>query len=328
MPENIEYVSINMNTGKRILLSIVCACLWACAFSKDFRIMSFNMKGRRSAAMLAQTAEVIRDSDVSLVFLQEVYIKSKTPPALNALVSALGKNRWRYLHTYSYSLKDIVERDGETYKTCGTTQNNAVLYDSSVVEASDLAGELGIAGFDGEYLVDKNNVQIIRFSVKDGGLRGSGTEESNSFIGVNVHLPYNDGEHRERDLKTLERFFARYKHSCGVLIAGDFNTRRKDLSVRNFDYVDGADGWYYDRKFGLKTTLSTKGTDSVLFAQDYDHFVFSSKVRVVKPLRRFFSSSRKASVVAVPYGSVIYTSSVAYRKDISDHIPVVIDIEL
>ena len=268
--------------------------------------------------MLEDTARMIQQCKAEIVFLQEVHEKPVDSYAVRSLTKKLGKKNWKYFSTFFYSIKQSLDQDGERYKACPNNQNNAILYDSQKFFAKDLAADEGFINFDGDFLFDKNNVQAVLFCDK---------ESEKEFLCVNVHLPYNDTEHRYRDLRTLERLYAKHKFERGVLIAGDFNISRKELTARNFDFVDGSNGWRSDRHMGLRTTLSAKEGDRVAFSKDYDHFIFNKKISVVRETQRFFSEQNKNSCDGFYFGDAFYSNSVDFRKNVSDHIPIMIVLE-
>ncbi|MBQ4378252.1 MAG: hypothetical protein II821_03535 [Treponema sp.] len=125
---------------------------------------------------------------------------------------------------------------GEMICEAGTNgQNNAIFYNSEKLELINLAEDTGFSDFGGDtknparnFLFDKNTCQVVKFTHKS-----SENKTPSEFIAVNVHLPYTDKAHRARDVSTLERLYARYKQKYPVIIAGDFNYYRKEIS----DYV-------------------------------------------------------------------------------------------
>lgn len=302
---------------RRILALLAVLALAAAAYAERLTLLSFNMGGRNRTA--AAVADMIAESHADIAFLQEIWVSAPQNTALKAMAAQLGDGRWDFATSSAYSLTGPKTARGESYKAGGNGQNNAILYDTTKVTLDDLADEAGFTRFDGEFLFDKNTVQLVRFTLR-GGSRAQ-------FVAVNVHLPYTDKVHRARDLRTLERLYARYKRSGGIVIAGDFNTRRTELTARNFDFVDGTEQWFSDRHFGIATTLSTKGDDRVQFANDYDHFVYSKPITVAAQMSRAFSDSRGKTVPSLPFGTTIYTSSTAYRAAVSDHVPIVITLE-
>lgn len=302
---------------RRFFAALALIALAAAACAERLTLLSFNMGGRSRTA--AAVAAMIAESHADIAFLQEIWVHAPENAALKAMAAQLGDGRWDSATSSAYRLAAPATAKGETYKAGANGQNNAILYDTAKVTLHDLADEAGFTHFDGDFLFDKNTVQLVRFS-----LRG---DPQTQFVAINVHLPYTDKAHRRRDLRTLERLYARYKRTGGIVVAGDFNTRRANLTARNFDFVDGTEQWFSDRHFGIATTLSTKGDDLIRFANDYDHFVYNKRITVAAQMSRAFSDSRGKTVPSLPFGTTVYTSSTAYRAAVSDHVPIVITLE-
>ena len=303
--------------------------LSALLFAEQLRLISFNMGGRNRTAR--EVAEMISESGADIAFIQEIWLSENNDKATRQILSVLRKNAdWQVETTVHFILNNYKEITGETYKTGSNGQNNAIFYNKSKVSAKNLAEEVGFSNFGAEtgnpaknFLFDKNTCQIVKFTPNSESKNGANSE----FIAINVHLPYTDKAHRARDVATLERLYARYKQKYGVIIAGDFNYYRRDLTKRNFDFVDGSESWYYDPNFGLLTTLSSKADTEIVFASDYDHFIYSPKIRVVEQMRRAFSESNAKTLAKIQFGKQEFTSSVTFRKEISDHVPIMIKIE-
>lgn len=308
--------------------------LSALLFAEELKLVSFNMGARSRTA--SQVAEMIETSGADIVCVQEIYLQSEKDDAAKKITAHLSKKnqKWEYLSTSGYLLQNLITIKNETFKTGGNGQNNAIFFNKDTLQAEDLAGEAGFTEFGSKkfdpatvseeflksaYLFDKNNVQLVKITPV--------SSPEKPFILMNAHLPYTDKEHRKRDLASLERLFSKYKLKFPVILAGDFNTHRKDLAKRNFDIVDGTESWYYDPNFGLPTTLSTKGESEIIFANDYDHFVMNKKVRVVEKMHRLGSDSNSKTEKEILFGRAAYTNSISFRKEISDHSPITITIE-
>lgn len=303
----------------RIIISLLATLvLSVSAFAENITVLSFNMGSRNRTA--TQVADMIAAAHADVAFLQEIWVKAPQNTALHTMVAQLGTDDWDFATSSAYSLTTVQTVGEETYKTGGNGQNNAILYNKKKLALIDLADDLGFTHFDGDYRFDKNAVQAVRLALQ--------ADAEHECIAINVHLPYTDKAHRTRDVRTLERLYAHFKLRYGVLIAGDFNYHRKDLTTRNFDYVDGTEKWYVDRNFGIPTTLSTKGDTLILFANDYDHFVYSPKITVIEQMHRAFSDTKEKSCESLPFGTAVYTNSNTYRKEVSDHVPIIMVIDL
>ena len=292
--------------------------LAATGYAERLTLLSFNMGGRSRTA--AAVADMIAAAGADVAFLQEVWVRAPQNAALHTMAARLGDGTWDFAVTSAYQLTEAVSAGGETYAAGRNSQNNAILYDAAKVTLDDLADEAGFTRFDGGFRFDKNTVQLVRIAARG--------DPERWLYAINVHLPYTDRVHRARDLATLERLYARCKQRGGVVIAGDFNIPRGELTTRNFDFVDGTERWFADRNAGIATTLSTKGNDRVVFASDYDHFVYSPRVTVAEQMRRAFTDARGRTLKSLPFGTTVYTNSVAYRKEVSDHVPIVIVLDL
>ena len=306
---------------RKISAFVISFFLSALLFAEEIKVLSFNMGARNKTAI--QVADMIKESEADFVFLQEIWVSAPKDEALKKMCAHLGKSDWDFVSTSSYSLKNLVTIGEESYKAGGNGQNNAILYNKSKISLTNLAETIGFTHFgavESDFLFDKNTVILVEFALK--------SEPQKKCIAINTHLPYTDKTHRKRDLATLERLYARYKLKSAVLIAGDFNYNRRHLTKSNFDFVDGCESHFYDPNFGILTTLSTKGESEVIFANDYDHFIFNKKIAVKEQMHRAFSDSLAKSVEQIQFGTENFTSSIDYRKAISDHVPIMITIEI
>ncbi len=304
-------------------------------YAEKINLLSFNMgaKGRTANKI----ADMIDESEADIVFLQEVWVKDPENAALNRMLKRLGDD-WDFVTSSSYALMEMRYVGEESYKTGGYAQNNAIVYNRKKLVITDLADEVGFTDFDGDYLFDKNNVQLVEFKLNN---------KKSKLYAINVHLPYNDYQHRIRDLETLEKLYAKYKHSSALVIAGDFNLNRSALTVRNFDFVDGTKRWFSDPNYGIATTVSPSKKSGVFFVNDYDHFICNKKTKVVEEMHRAFaggkndsarktdsdgrgdsSSGRGKFCEELRFGKESFSSGADYREAISDHVPIMMTIEL
>ena len=295
-------------------------------YAEKINLLSFNMgaKGRTANTI----AEMIDESDADIVFLQEVWVKHPENAALKRMLKRLG-NDWDFVTSSSYALMEMQYVGSESYKTGGYAQNNAIVYNRKKLVLTDFADEVGFTDFNGEYLFDKNNVQLVAFKLVDGKEYRTSAYD---LYAINVHLPYNDYQHRIRDLETLEKLYAKYKHSTPLVIAGDFNLNRSYLTNCNFDFVDGSNRWFSDFNFGIATTVSPSKKAGLFFVNDYDHFIYNKKTKVVEEMHRAFvnelDSGRGKFCEELRFGKESFTSGADYREAISDHVPIMMTIEL
>ena len=304
-------------------------------YAEKITLLSLNIGAKGRTAY--KIADMIDESGADIVFLQEVWVKDPENAALNRMLKRLGDD-WDFVTSSSYALMEMRYVGEESYKTGGYAQNNAIVYNRKKLVLTDLADEVGFTDFDGDYLFDKNNVQLVEFKLNN---------KKSKLYAINVHLPYNDYQHRIRDLETLEKLYAKYKHSSALVIAGDFNLNRSALTVRNFDFVDGSKRWFSDPNYGIATTVSPSKKSGVFFVNDYDHFICNKKTKVVEEMHRAFaggkndsarktdsdgrgdsSSGRGKSCEELIFGKESFSSGSDYREAISDHVPIMITIEL
>ena len=306
---------------KKISSVILLFFLSALLFAQNLKFLSFNMGSRNKTAL--EVADMIKESRADVVFLQEIWVSAPKDDALVKMCARLGKSDWDFVSSSGYMLQSVQKIGKETYKTGGNGQNNAIIYNKAKISLKNLANELEFTHFgktEANFLFDKNNVIVVELSSKE--------KPEQKCIAIDIHLPYNDKEHRKRDLETLERLYAHYKFKYAVLIAGDFNYNRRDLTKRNFDYVDGTEKWFYDPNFGICTTLSTKGEEQVVFSNDYDHFIFNKKIAVTEQMHRAFSDSVEMRLESIHFGKMNFFNSVDFRKRISDHVPIMMSAEI
>ncbi len=328
-----------------LLFSTVGLFLWA----QEITIMSYNIahnnvyKKANYDEWIEQICTLINGNRADIVLLQEVpvamekgfeshlygdvEIHFKRPQEhtiLDDIHNVLGEN-WAYLSTANYLLHSGVNIDGVEYSGGDMAQNNAVFYNTEKTFAQDMADELGFTKFpDCEYRFNKNNVQVLHFSVAD--------DDGNVsyFIVSNVHLQSkNSIEKRNSDLQNLEDLllneFGGELFDVPIIVGGDFNTSRDE-----FDLV-GFNGYIIDGGSSPKTTLSTTG-DRFKYANDYDHFVYN--VAMMKKIktgtrRAVFGESgtnleKEKSFVL---NGIEFKSSKDIREKLSDHVPIVLTLE-
>ncbi len=328
-----------------LIFSTVGLFLWA----QEITIMSYNIahnnayKKANYDEWIEQICTLINGNRADIVLLQEVpvamekgfeshlygdvEIHFKRPQEhtiLDDIQNVLGEN-WAYLSTANYLLHTGVNIDGVDYSGGDMAQNNAVFYNTEKTFAQDMADELGFTKFpDCDYRFNKNNVQVLHFSVAD--------DDGNVsyFIVTNVHLQSkNSIEKRNSDLQNLENLllneFGGELFDVPIIVGGDFNTSRDE-----FDLV-GFNGYIIDGGSSPKTTLSTTG-DRFKYANDYDHFVYN--VAMMKKIktgtrRAVFGESgtnleKEKSFVL---NGIEFKSSKDIREKLSDHVPIVLTLE-
>ena len=101
-----------------------------------------------------------------------------------------------------------------------------------------------------------------------------------------------------------------------------------EIRHRPSEFVDGTDSWYYDKNFGLLTSISGKKSDGVAFANDFDHFIFSNKVKIITKMMRVNDCLNKTWYSNIKLGNHTFYNSKEYTKMISDHYPIIIEFEI
>lgn len=319
------------------LLSITFLLLFSlCAFCAPIKIMSFNLCGsekksnyQNDSMWADEIIKIIKDSKADIVLMQEISVPVdkrteyfSVPKKNNVLdyftrkLSGFNGN-WKYFSSAEYQLRKEKKINDQTYSKATANQTNAILYNSSMLNAVDKAKELGFTDFSGKYLFDKNNAQVIEFTE---------IKTKNKLNVINVHLPYNNLKNHERDLKTLESLYEKLKFKSATVIGGDFNTWRVNLTNQNFDNVDGTTSWYYDKKAGIKTTVN-ENKKSFCFSNQFDHFIYNNKIKVVQIMKRVGIQSQSDTFSSIKIGNHTYYNSKEYSDRISDHFPIIIEID-
>ena len=131
-------------------------------YAEKITLLSLNMGAKGRTAY--KIADMIDESEADIVFLQEVWVKDPENAALNRMLKRLGDD-WDFVTSSSYALMEMRYVGEESYKTGGYAQNNAIVYNRKKLVLTDLADEVGFTDFNGDYLFDKNNVQLVEFKL-------------------------------------------------------------------------------------------------------------------------------------------------------------------
>lgn len=314
-------------------LSFFIVLFWFCIFchAKTFKVISFNI-GTNSSRHRANDkewinsiAEIIKESDADIIFLQEAPILSDSDirgeflrVLKDTLLTIQPNKKWQSLSTFSYLRNKVVVNRKPSY-----TLNNAVLYNSEVF-ISLLNGHYPINFEDGttfyNYQSRFNNIQVIQFAFKD--------EISKRFLGINVHTYYGDPS---SDLEIVGNIIRDYCNEQSYIIAGDFNMSIGWINsvILNYGnrkiYIDGNNN--PDGNYGLKTSISKKSDNNQLFLlNDYDHFLYSGKIKNVDIIHHVFSNMSLDFYPenSIKIGEKYYNNAKNnFRSDISDHMPIV-----
>lgn len=226
--------------------------------------------------------------------------------------------RWKYTTSVEYSISCM-------------DLNNAVLYNSKYLTLEkDLGKDLPFNFYKYEknqkhdnrrYKFHKNNQQFLAFS----------NSKQQIFYIANVHFPSPTEKNillKER--RQLEKFFSDYKMKYPIIIAGDFNMGRKEL-LRSTNFKDAIiDGTTerYANSWGQKTTV-TQSVINIELANDYDHFIINKNnfFSLSEQMHHVFSKDKKEDYQKISIGRKKYYKASKYRKEISDHIPIIIKLD-
>lgn len=297
-------------------------------YSETFTVMSFNILGDSSRHRANNTewvndiAEIIKTSNADIVLLQEAPVQSDSDikgefirVLKDSLKDKQPTKKWIGISTFNYLNKKVK-----------FTLNNAVLYNSEVFMTLG-NGRYPINFQDSLFIKYKskfNNFQVIQFAFKN--------NMSKKFLIMNIHTYRQDPKF---DLEKIGNIINDYCNNQSFIIAGDFNMsiRMMDETMRNYGnkkiYIDGNTN-PVDYK-GLKTTISTKCENNELFlANDYDHFLYSGKIKNIGVIHHVFSNIQLSSYPKnyIKIGEKYYNNKTRnFRSEISDHLPIVMTFE-
>ncbi len=284
---------------------------------KEITVCSWNIKrcpkNQNTKAEIQAITGIVQNESIDILILQEI---AADGDFLDSLQERLGSS-WYYFSSRDYALrKPYTDKNGQQYKSCqpGDRLDNAVFYNSAEIAARDLSSDYNLDNFAScKYKTDKNIMQFIRFD--------TGNAQTKLYV-VNTHLPFNDKEHRARDLKQAVKFCNDIEGSSHLkIIAGDFNYKNTEIEK----YTSG-----YTVAINEPTTLSSKKNS---FASNYDHFIYNDNVSAAissEPKRLASLNGTKISLgsyeIKDPKGK---SSSITYyRNNISDHVPVIMTITI
>ena len=312
---------------KKLCIIVVYILIIVNAFAEKIGVLSFNINGsftsNRSAnpKWCSQISSIISENSPDIVLLQEFPIKKEDKRLLEKILSDLGANNWSYFCTDKY------------FSGKHSNQNSIVFYNLNTILPCPEGDEL--INFSEEkplYTFVKNNYQVIHFCLS--------TDQAKDFILINIHTPFDDKSDFVKyyaDMKQLKEMYDYLKASYKpVILAGDFNTNREDLLSKYFidEYIDGKWGRYFfiagNQTRGLLTTLKRKSEKrGISLASDYDHFVISG-IEVSKEMKHSFYHGNDYGndyYGRIKLGNKYYTSNQEIMKEVSDHLPVFIELD-
>ena len=301
-------------------------CIFLCSFSLSaeiIKVMSFNVQGysnhnhRASVnnVWLTQICSIIQKSQADIVLLQEFAVEDERD--INPFLEKLGNN-WQYFCSNKYIEKGrVFSRD----------QNNIIFFNNRIIIPTSNKDD-GIVNFSAQnlkYKFSKNNTQIVEFCISG--------RESEKFLVINVHLPTKKTNEtiQAKDLELLDCLYKdltnrKYK----FIIGGDFNKTKKTLPYdgRFQNAMIDSENKYFQ---GLPTWFPQKDLDSTTLNPlvDLDHFIIYD-IKIHKEIRHPFrdSSDYRGPYGNLPIGKKTYTRSKEFIKDISDHFPIIIELEV
>ncbi len=318
----------------KFFISVIFIFLNYFFYSETFTVMSFNIQGASGQHRANNTewvndiAEIIKMSNADIVLLQETPILSDSDikgEFIRVLKDSLKEKqslkKWSGISTFNYLRNDY------NNKKPPFTLNNAVLYNSEVFMTLG-NGRYPINFQDSKLFINYksyfNNFQVIQFAFKN--------NMSKKFLIMNIHTYYQDPKF---DLEKMGNIINAYCNNQSFIIAGDFNMSIRMVyeTIRNYGnkkiYIDGNTNPIDDT--GLKTTISTKCKNNELFlANDYDHFLYSGKIKNIGVIHHVFSNIQLSSYPKnyIKVGEKNYNNKTRnFRSEISDHLPVVMTFE-
>lgn len=315
---------------KKIIFQLCFLFLTLQLFGKNIGILSFNINGTingnhnvNNKVWVNQIKAIIIQAAPDIVLLQEFPIKNHDKTFVNLILDGLGARDWSYYCTDEYI------KPGEK-----ANQNNIVFYNTKVILPAQFANEvINFKEKNPSYHFVKNNYQVIHFCLKD--------EQTKDFILINVHTPFDTKTEYVKyyaDMNELKLMYNSLKQRFQrIIMAGDFNTYRFMMLNEYFpeEYVDGNSKKYFftygSQEQGLLTTLKKRSlSNQIALANDYDHFVIYG-FKVLQEMKHSFYQGNDYGndyYHKIKLGEKYYTSNQDIMKDVSDHLPVFIELDL
>lgn len=293
--------------------------------------MSFNIGSNSSkhrandTEWLKRLSDIIIMSNPDIVLLQEVPTRDESDTKeefLRRLKDQLKSKKWRSISTVkALSNKEHPE------KTPSYTLNNAILYNSDILLAF-LDGRYPINFADknnfSSYKTRFNNLQVIEFSFND--------SLGDKFLVINTHTYASDPK---SDIKSICNVINDYsKNSKPYIIGGDinlslsetynafYNGTKKNFRIDGFDSFTGVP---------LKTSLSsTNRKNEIVFANDYDHFIYSSNIDATYTIKHAITEGKSDyySSNQIRINNETYKNNSEFINKVSDHFPVIITLDI
>lgn len=261
---------------------------------------------------------IVEYNNVDIVMLQEVY--KFEPSYIKDIASFLG-NEYKTITTESYS-------------NCNCNLHNAIFLGQNLagVSVSDISQNYQ------NYQNRNNNFQVIKFNIS-----------ANDLILVNVHLASDgnarivDGGDHANDLINLEQLLSNIEQQypdAYILAGGDFNYSY-DLLSKHLAENNVLANWLLDDETatgkGAQTTLTQAGQ----MGNAMDHFIYNSnlKTRIKKQAYNENQNDpwnftlgvlhvENGNSTKIRIGNLKEVSFVDYHQTISDHFPIITELEI
>jgi len=312
---------------KKIIFTIILLLSISLLYADNIRIMSFNIGGHASknhridnSKWVNGISTIMKNSKADIILLQEFPIENHNKQIIDIFIDKIGNAGWMYFCTDKY----ITIKKGS-----GFDQNSIIFYNlHKVLPTSKKDKVINFESEKRKYNFIKNNLQVVQFCLS--------SNQSKEFFIINVHLP-DDNNHYYEDLSELSRLYVDLGRQNKIIIGGDFNTPRDFLkqdtygthfsdAIVDFEFFTGG-----DFRQSLKTTIN-KTDDTIKLCNDYDHFIIKG-LKINRGTTHAFNINDPRPRNTYNGGvridqNLIYKSNKKYFKDISDHFPIIIDVDI
>lgn len=316
---------ITQNIKRLISITAFLICTSFC-FSDSVTFMTFNIQGldffeTDGENRTENVKKILIDSKADIILLQEIKLdrffeKTKGDEYESELEQNL-KNMLGYSWKLSTTSKreyrgKYLKKNGKDFEGRPSSQNNAIIYNSSKLRLIRDFGEIfnwdqtGTSFSSCIYPHHKNSFMVLEFEERS---------SKQTFLLINVHLPYNNYLHRTEDFQTLLEIVDNLRNVWSrkfIIIGGDFNLTFEELKYNDLQNLN----YFYnlDAEKEIKTTVS--GKDSNFLVNSYDHFFWS------KELKDMIEIPVDYAVKVDEFQKKIYNfANTTYKDSVSDHVP-------
>lgn len=307
---------------KFIILILVFTIIVSPIFAKGkqfetISICSWNINTKDSDEIISTISKIAKEHKINIFLLQEVKIeqsgKNKSLNFLNRLKTKLNQstqNKWDFFSSLSYAIRKNID----DYVYCAKGQDNAIFYCTDKFDATDMYKKYGLDNFlSTQYKTDKNHFQIIKFKIKK-------SKNKNLYI-INLHLPYNNKHHTDRDLRTIATVFDELPKSEYKIMAGDFNMSTELIRKT----ITNAKAYKYTIGITEETTLSNT---KLKFASSYDHFIYSDNIKHIIQKQNRLAHIKKTKIILGNSNKNLKFDFFDFRKKNSDHSPIYLSFKI